>query len=137
MPYQLTTPVSDQVGILHLGGQPTFVQTTAISMSASGVITNGTIAIAAAPAGYQWCVLALAIANSAGTAQSVTLESTTGPVLLTGAISLPSSVGGQLVLPYNPAGWAYGNVADTLTLALGAGTLVTGVIVYCPFQRMS
>ena len=45
MPYQATTPVSNQVGVLHIGSTPLTAQQAAVSITSSGTI------VAAPPAG--------------------------------------------------------------------------------------
>jgi hypothetical protein len=125
MSYPQTYPVSPQVGVVHLGGQQQFVVTAPVTQTTSGAITP------VAPAGYQIAILALALTATA--AVTLTLESTTGPVLLTGAFTIP--INGQLVLPYSEAGWAYSIPADSITLLQSGAATVAGVVAYCLFQR--
>ena len=96
MPYQATTPVSNQVGVLHVGSIPLTAQQAAVSITSSGTI------VAAPPAGYRIVVVqAFLAAGAAFTAVALQSHTTT-------AISVPIGAmasGGQLVLPFSPCPW--------------------------------
>jgi PP-loop superfamily ATP-utilizing enzyme len=72
-------------------------------------------------------VVSLVLVASGG-ANSVRLESAASGTALTGVMDLVSD--GQLVLPYNPAGWCQAAAAALLNLELSAGTAVGGVLGY-------
>ena len=119
MPYQATTPVSQQVGILHVGSTPLAVQQKSVSLTASGVI------VAAPPAGYQIAVMQVFLAAGAAfTAVAVESTTTTAIILSVGAMAS----GGQLVLPFSPCPWLTCAPGESLTLAFtGTGTLAGSV----------
>lgn len=98
------------------------VQYAAVSAAAAGDNT-----LVAAVAGKRIRVLALILVASGG-ALSVRLESGAGGAALTGVMDLAAD--GQLVLPWNPAGWCQTAVAALLNLELSAATLVAGVLTY-------
>jgi hypothetical protein len=129
MPFQATTPTSDQVGVLHHGSLPLTAQQKAVSITSSGVI------VAAPPSGYQIAVVqAFLAAGAAFTA--VALESTTTTAIILSVGALAS--GGQLVLPYSPCPWLTCAPGESLTLAFtGAGTLAGSVnYVVVPVDRI-
>ena len=96
MPYQATTPVSQQVGILHIGSTPQAAQQMAVSITSSGTI------VAAPPAGYSIAVVqAFLAAGAAFTAVTLQSHSTTAFVVPIGALASD----GQLVLPFSPIPW--------------------------------
>lgn len=119
MPYQATTPVSQQVGILHVGSTPLFVQQAAISLTSSGVI------VAAPPSGYQIAVTqGFLAAGAAFTAVGLKSTTTTAIIFSIGAMAS----GGQLVLPFSPCPWLTCAAGESLTLAFtGTGTLAGSI----------
>lgn len=121
MPYQATTPVSQQVGILHIGSTPQAAQQMAVSITSSGTI------VAAPPAGYSIAVVqAFLAAGAAFTAVTLQSHSTTAIVVPIGALAS----GGQLVLPFSPIPWLVCAPGEGLDLEFtGTGTLA-GTINY-------
>jgi len=83
--------------------------------------------VAAAGSGIKIRVVALALVATGG-ANNVRLESGTGGTALTGVMALADD--GQLVLPYNPAGWCETAANALLNLELSATTAVAGVLGY-------
>ena len=86
--------------------------------------------VVAAVTGKRIVVLGYQIANGAGSAQAVTWKS--GSTARTGAMSLPSSVGGALTAPvcsHNRA-WLATDPGSALNLTLSGATAVGGVVVY-------
>ena len=83
--------------------------------------------VAAAGAGIKVRVISLVLSASGG-ANDVRLESGASGTALTGVIGLADN--GQLVLPYNPAGWCETAANGLLNLELSAGTAVGGVLGY-------
>lgn len=99
------------------------VQFAAIQAAVAGDNT-----LVAAVAGKKIRVVSLVIVASGG-ANSVRLESGAGGTALTGVMDLPAD--GQLILPYNPAGWCADTAAAALlNLELSAATAVAGVLGY-------
>ncbi|MGA8313180.1 MAG: hypothetical protein WB755_24360 [Terriglobales bacterium] len=121
MPYQATTPVSQQVGILHIGSTPQAAQQMAVSITSSGTI------VAAPPAGYSIAVVqAFLAAGAAFTAVTLQSHSTTAFVVPIGALASD----GQLVLPFSPIPWLVCAPGEGLDLEFtGTGTLA-GTINY-------
>ena len=121
MPYQATTPVSDQVGVLHYGSLPLTAHRRAVSITASGTI------LAAPPSGYQIAVVQIAlVASAALTAVNLQSHTTTG--IATGGVTLAAN--GQLVLPFSPCPWLTCVPGEALDLEMtGTGTLA-GTINY-------
>ncbi len=72
-------------------------------------------------------VVSLVLVASGG-ANTVRLESGASGTALTGQMDIIDN--GQLVLPYNPAGWTETAAAALLNLELSAGTSVAGVLGY-------
>lgn len=73
-------------------------------------------------------VMSLVLVASGG-ANTVRLESDASGVALTGQMDIIDN--GQLILPYNPAGWCQtAAVNKLLNLELSAGTSVAGVLGY-------
>ncbi len=72
-------------------------------------------------------VIALVLVASGG-ANTVRLESDASGTALTGQMDLIDN--GQLVLPYNPAGWCQTAAGKLLNLELSAGTSVAGILGY-------
>lgn len=72
-------------------------------------------------------VLAIALVASGG-ANTVRLESDADGTALTGQMDIGDN--GQLVLPYNPAGWVATVAGELLNLELSAATAVAGVVIY-------
>lgn len=98
------------------------VQRAAVAAASSGDNT-----LVAAVAGKRIRVLALVLVASGG-ANSVRLESAAGGTALSGVMDLVSD--GQLVLPYNAAGWCETVAAELLNLELSAATAVAGLLLY-------
>jgi hypothetical protein len=119
MPYQATTPVSQQIGILHAGSTPLITQQKAVSLTASGVV------VAAPPAGYQIAVVqAFLTAGAAFTAVALESTNTTAIILPIGAMAS----GGLLVFPFSQCPWLTCASGDSLTLTFtGTGTLAGSV----------
>lgn len=119
MPFQATTPVSQQVGVLHYGSRPLTVQQKAVAITSSGTI------VAAPPAGYQLAVTQIfLVASAAFTA--VNLQSHTTTTVATGGITLAAN--GQLILPFSPGPWLTCAPGEALDLEMtGTGTLAGSV----------
>jgi len=115
MPYQATTPVSDQVGVLHYGSLPLTAHQQAVSITASGTI------VAAPPSGYQIAVVQIALVASAALT-TVNLQSHTTTGIATGGVTLAAN--GQLILPFSPCPWLTCAPGEALDLEMtGTGTL--------------
>lgn len=98
-----------------------------VQRAAIAATTAGDNTLVAAVAGKQIRVLSLVLVASGG-ANTVRLESAAGGTALTGAMDLAAD--GQLLLPYNPAGWCDTVAAELLNLELSAGTAVAGLLTY-------
>jgi hypothetical protein len=83
--------------------------------------------LVAAVTARQLRVLAFVLV-AAGGANTVRFESGAGGTALTGQMDLAAD--GQLVAPYNPAGWFETAAGALLNLELSAATLVAGFLVY-------
>lgn len=88
-------------------------------------------AVAAGRAGQRIVVLGYVLVNGAASAQSVKFQSGT-TTDLSGAMSLPSSVGGSLVAQAGPqnTGLFACKPGEALSIVLSAATAVTGHIAY-------
>lgn len=91
----------------------------------AAVLGNNTLV--AAVTGKSIRVVAAVLVASGG-ANTVRLESDADGTALTGQMDLAAD--GQLVLPYNPAGWAATVAGELLNLELSAATAVEGVVLY-------
>jgi len=89
--------------------------------------TLGDNTLVAAVTGRRIRVLAAALVASGG-ANSVRFESGAGGTALTGVMDLAAD--GQLLLPYNAAGWFQTAAAALLNLELSAATSVAGSLTY-------
>lgn len=98
------------------------VQYAEIAAAAAGDNT-----LVAAVTGKRIRVLACALVASGG-ANTIRFESDAGGTALTGQMNLAAD--GQLVLPYNPAGWFETVAAELLNLELSAATSVDGALSY-------
>ena len=94
----------------------------AIAAAAAGDNT-----LVAAVAAKKILVLAVALVASGG-ANTVRFESGAGGTALSGQMDIAAD--GQLVLPFNPAGWFQTAAAELLNLELSAATSVAGVLTY-------
>lgn len=83
--------------------------------------------VAAAGSGVKIRVISLVL-SAPGGANDIRLESAAGGTAILGTIGLADN--GQLVLPYNPAGWCETAANALLNLELSAGTAVGGVLGY-------
>jgi hypothetical protein len=93
--------------------------------------TGGDNTLVGAVAAKKIRVLALVLVASGG-ANTVRLESAASGTALTGQMDLVSD--GQLILPYNPAGWCETVAGQLLNLELSAGTSVAGVLTYVTLE---
>ncbi len=98
------------------------VQYAAIAADALGANT-----LVAAVAGERIRVVSLVLVASGG-ANTAQLQSGAGGLALTGAMDLINN--GQLVLPYQAAGWCETGAGDLLNLDLSAAALVAGMVGY-------
>lgn len=89
--------------------------------------TGGNNTLVAAVAGKVIRVLALVLVASGG-ANTVRLESDADGSPLSGQMDLAAD--GQLILPYNPAGWVETVAGELLNLELSAATAVAGLLLY-------
>lgn len=89
--------------------------------------TGGDNTLVAAVTGKKIRVIALVLVASGG-ANSVRLESGASGTAITGVMDIIDN--GQLVLPYNPAGWCETAAAALLNMELSAATAVAGVLGY-------
>jgi hypothetical protein len=115
MPYQATTPVSQQIGILHQGSTPVPVSQLSFTPTSSAVI------IAAPSASYQIALVQISLAAGAAFT-AVSLYSTT-----TNTVKFPigsMASGASFVVPFSPCPWLLCVPGESLTLAFtGTGTL--------------
>ena len=100
---------------------PSEVQYASVSFAAA----TATL-VAAQGAGIKCRVVAVFLANT--TAQSLTFKSGAGGTAVTGAMALAAL--GQLVLPFNPAGWFETAANTLLELAASGSTQVSGAIAW-------
>lgn len=89
--------------------------------------SSGDNTLVAAVTGEKIRVLALVLVASGG-ANTVRLESGASGTALTGQMDIGDN--GQLILPYNPAGWCETAAAALLNLELSAATAVAGLLAY-------
>lgn len=100
---------------------------SAVQFAAIQAAALGDNTLVAAVAGKRIRVLSLVLVASGGV-NTVRLESGAGGTALTGLMDLVAE--GQLVLPFNPAGWCETAVAALLNLELSAATAVAGMLAY-------
>jgi hypothetical protein len=93
--------------------------------------TGGDNTLVAAVTGKKIRVMSLVLVASGG-ANSVRLESGASGTALTGVMDIIDN--GQLVLPYNPAGWCETAASALLNLELSAATAVGGVLGYVTME---
>jgi len=98
------------------------VKYKAIAAAAAGDNT-----LVAAVASKQIRLLSLVLVASGG-ANTVRLESDASGTALTGQMDIGDN--GQLVLPFNPAGWCETVAGKLLNLELSAATAVAGALSY-------
>ena len=103
------------------------IQSEVIYAAVSAATLGDNTLVAAAGEGIKIRVVSLVLSASGG-ANDVRLESAAGGTALTGVIGLVDN--GQLVLPYNPAGWCQTAANALLNLELSAATAVGGVLGY-------
>jgi len=103
---------------------------TANQFSSIDFNTIATQTVVAAVAGKRIYVLGYQLYNGVATAQTVQFKS--GSNNLTGVESLPSSVGGPIMLPIAPVGrcWFFTDVGAALGMAMTAATQVGGSVAY-------
>lgn len=106
---------------------PSEVQRAIIS---AAVLGDNTLVAAAGAAKAIRVVAAVFVAS--GGANTLRLESDAGGTALTGVMDLAAD--GQLVWPYNPAGWVQTADNELLNLELAAGTAVEGVLNYVTME---
>ncbi len=99
-----------------------------VSVSAA---STGDNTLVAAVTGKKIRVIALVLVASGG-ANTVALESDASGTALTGRMDIIDN--GQLVLPYNPAGWCETATAKLLNLELSTNTSVAGVLDYVTLE---
>lgn len=98
-----------------------------VQHAAIAAATAGDNTLVAAVTGKRIRVHALVLVASGG-ANTAALESAAGGTALTGDMDIADN--GQLILPYNPAGWCQTVAGELLNLELAAATAVAGVLVY-------
>jgi len=87
----------------------------------------GTGAIVSAVTGKKIRVLALFVAQEKGAASVVTFKD--GTTAISGDIIIAVQNDGQIVLPYNPAGWMETSAGAALQVTVADGA-IAGLIVY-------
>lgn len=98
-----------------------------IKYAAISAATNGNNTLVAAVSGKSIRVLSVALVASGG-ANTARFESDADGTALTGQMDIADN--GQLVLPYNPAGWFKTVAGELLNLELSAATPVAGMLSY-------
>ena len=93
--------------------------------------TGGDNTLVLAVTGKKIRVIALVMVASGG-ANSARLESGASGTALTGVMDIVDN--GQLILPWNPAGWCETAASALLNLELSAGTSVAGVLNYVTLE---
>ena len=93
--------------------------------------TGGDNTLVLAVTGKKIRVIALVLVASVG-ANSVRLESGASGTALTGVMDIVDN--GQLILPWNPAGWCETAASALLNLELSASTAVGGVLNYVTLE---
>lgn len=98
-----------------------------VKQAAIAAATSGDNTLVAAVTGKSIRVLAMVLVASGG-ANTARLESGAGGTALTGQMDITDN--GQLVLPYNPAGWCATVAGELLNLELSGATAVAGCLTY-------
>jgi len=133
MSYQVTTPISEQVGVVHLGGQQQFVQ-YAYANPATVAVTH-VVPAASVPAGYQVAVLSLSL-SSIGIASGNFQDTTGTPVVLSGTFNLVA--GSQVNAQLGGLGLFMTSPGKGLDWNQTIGTIAVGITVsWCLFQPAS
>ncbi len=123
MPYQFTEVNSQQVGVVHRGTVPYFIQYKAITASAMGATT---IVPAPTVAGQQIVVLDLAVTHSGSVNWNLQSHITTS--IATGLFYGTAGPPVSLSDPEN--GLFAANVGEAMDINLSAATAVGGSITY-------
>lgn len=129
-----TTTVTPGVGAVVIAGLAPTVTVTRPTVMLSEVQyavvafdTDGANTLVAGVAGQRIRVISLTLVASGG-ANTVWLRSGASGPALTGQMDLVSD--GELVLPYNPAGWCETVAGDLLNLQLSDAASVAGMLAY-------
>lgn len=93
--------------------------------------TGGNNTLVAAVTAKRIRVIALVLVASGG-ANTARLESDADGTAMTGQMDIIDN--GQLVLPWNPAGWCQTAAGKLLNLELSAGTAVAGLLTYVTLE---
>ncbi len=123
MPYQLTTPTSDQVGVLHLGQAPCFVNYTGVNTT--GTTTYNIVNTSQVPSGYQAVVLSLAISTASAAGITAQLQDTESAPIVSGTFALPAQ--GNVILPETPRGWFAGGQSAGINVVTNTANQNVGV----------
>lgn len=132
MPYPQTTPTSDQVGVLHLGQAPCYVQY-------AGVNTNGTttyplITTSEIPAGFAPVILGMALSSAGAAGVSAYAESNVTTSIVSGTFTLPAQ--GNVVLPETSGGWFSAAANEGITIVTNTSGVNVGVTAaWCLFAH--
>jgi hypothetical protein len=126
----MTAPAPGVGAVVGAGLAPV-IENTRPSLALSDVLyaaisadALGTNELVAGVAGLRIRVVSLVLVASGG-ANTVHLV---GEVALTGEMDIASN--GQLILPYQPAGWCEAGTGEPLNLELSDATLVAGMLSY-------
>jgi hypothetical protein len=126
MSYQATMPVSEQVGILHIGNIA--LQTIQLGFSVS--TTGGSTIVAAPPSGFAIAVSQLFL-NSTAAVTALGLYTSSGSLstkVFTGGVSIAAN--GFFVLPYSPCPWIVCLSGDALNVGWTTSSTISGSVNY-------
>ncbi len=132
MPYPLTTPSSDQVGVLHLGQAPCFV--SYLGVNTTGTTSYPVIGTSAVPSGYQPVILSLALSNSQASAGvTVQLQDTSSTPIVSGTFAMGAD--SIIVLPETPRGWFTGAAGAGINIVTNTINNIGVTAAWCLFAR--
>ncbi len=134
MPYQLTTPTSDQVGVLHLGQAPCFVQYAGINTT--GTTTYPLITTSEVPSGYAPVILSMALSSAGAAGVTANLQSNVTTAIVSGTFTMAAQ--GNVVLPETPRGWFEAGAGEGITVVTNTSSVNVGVTAaWCLFKPSS
>jgi hypothetical protein len=129
----MTAPAPGVGAVVGAGLAPV-IENTRPSLALSDVLyaaisanVDGNNTLVAAVAGKRIRVLSLALVASGGV-NTAQLQTAAGGIALTGVMDLASD--GQVILPYNDAGWCECGTGELLNLALTEANVVAGMLTY-------
>ncbi len=124
MSYQATTPVSNQVGILHLGN----IALPTLQYGFSQTTVAGSVIIPAAPTGFAIAVTQIVVNASAAVTVFTLFTSSGVTKVFTGGVSIGAAA--FFVLPHSPCPWITCLPGDGLEASWTGAATISGSVNY-------